>query len=81
MGTKKRECLGASALYVVLYLLIEPPTASPLLGGVPWVSLPGPTSVPSDTKAGWYRAVLPAVLMLRLTDVQPRSEKKSGKKE
>ena len=23
--------------------------------GVPWVSLPGPTSVPSDAQAGWHR--------------------------
>ena len=23
--------------------------------GVPWVSLPGPTSVPSDAQAGWLR--------------------------
>ena len=23
--------------------------------GVPWVSLPGPTSVPFDAQAGWHR--------------------------
>ena len=23
--------------------------------GVPWVSMPGPTSVPSDARAGWHR--------------------------
>ena len=47
---------GVSALYAVPFLLIGPPTASPLLGtGVPSVSLRGPTSMPADTQAGWYR--------------------------
>ena len=90
MENKNGNGLGVSALYAVLYLLIEPPTASPLLGtGVQWVSLPGPTSVPSDTQARWYRgqsanplaaALLLQLLRLRLTDTLPQSEKKRGKK-
>ena len=78
---EKLFVVGVSALYAVLYLLIGPPTASPLLGtGAPWVSLPRPTTVPSDTQASgigdraptlWLLlTVLQAVLMLRLTDVK-----------
>ena len=38
------------------HTLVGPPTAFLCRGtGVPWVSLPGPTSVPSDAQAGWHR--------------------------
>ena len=37
--------------------------------GVPWMSLPGPTSVPSDAQAGWHRLLcLCCVVVARAFD-------------
>ena len=54
-----KACHGNLGLVVVVVsrgACLGPPTASLRRGtGVPWVSLPGPTSVPSDAQAGGHR--------------------------
>ena len=48
-----KACYGNLGFVVLVAGLPRPPH---YVGtGVPWVSLPGPTSMPSDAQAGWHR--------------------------
>ena len=61
---------GVSALCTVLSDLLGHPRPSRWSGpSVPWVSLTGPTGVPTDTQAGWYQGQSANPLAAALTAV------------
>ena len=54
---KKKKCLVCLSHCTAVLNCVQATDGLPADGGpsVPWVSLPGPTGVPTDTQAGWYQ--------------------------